>query len=138
MTGEGTEPIGADGQKVPELSLSRVLVEMAVIAAIGSLIGFLFFGVKAGFGVLVGGGLAFANYYWQKQSLKAVFDRAVRGEKTPFLALKYAGRYLVIGGVLFLIFLTDVVSIVAVVFGLAIFAIAVMVEGIRSLFSRKV
>lgn len=124
--------------RTPEISLSRVLIEMAVIEGVGALIGFVFFSAKAGFGVVVGGGLAFANYYWQKQSLKAIFDRAVHGEKARFLGLKYALRYVVIGGVLFLIFLSDVVSIVAVVFGLATFAIAVMIEGILSLFKREV
>jgi hypothetical protein len=134
VAGEGTEPLDADGQKMPELSLSRVLIEMAVIAAIGSLIGFLLFSAKAGFGVLVGGALAFANYYWQKRLLKHLFDRAVHGQKTSFLGLRYGLRYVVIGGVLLLVYLSDAVSIVGVVFGLASFALAVMVEAVRSLF----
>lgn len=124
----------ADGQKMPELSLSRVLIEMAVIAAIGSLIGFLLFSAKAGFGVLVGGALAFANYYWQRRLLKHLFDRAVHGQKTSFLGLRYGLRYVVIGGVLLLVYLSDAVSIVGVIFGLASFALAVMVEAVRSLF----
>jgi ATP synthase I chain len=122
---------------MPELSLSRVLIEMAVIAAVGSLIGFLFFSAKAGFGVLVGGGLAFANYYWQRQSLAAIFDLAVKGEKARFLGLKYALRYVVIGGVLLLIYLSDAVSIVGVVFGLATFAFAVVIEAVRGLFANS-
>lgn len=138
MADEEHEPAGADTPKAPEISLSSVLIEMAVIAGVGAVIGFVFFSVKAGFGVLVGGCLAFANYYWQKRSLKAIFDRAIHGEKTRFLALRYALRYVVIGGVLFLIFLSDAVSIVATVFGLATFAFAVMIEAVRSLFRREV
>jgi hypothetical protein len=108
---------------------------MAGVIAAGTVAGFAFFSAKAGLGVLVGGVLGFANYFWQKHSLKAIFDRAIEGKKTPFLATRYILRYVVIGGVLAAVYFTATVSIYAVIFGLASFAIAVMLEGIASIFS---
>ena len=94
-----------------------------------------FFSAKAGIGVLVGGILGFANYLWQKHSLKAIFARAVEGKKSRFLAARYILRYVVIGAALTAIYFTETVSIYAVIFGLASFAIAVMIEGFTSIFS---
>jgi hypothetical protein len=117
------------------ISHRRLLVGMAVILIIGMIAGFGFFSPRAGFGVLIGGLLSFANYLWQKQSLKAIFDRAIHGERSRFLALKYILRYVVLGAGLTLIYLTNTVSIVAVIFGLSSFALAVVIEGFRSIFS---
>ncbi len=131
MRGEGSEPSEAVGQEPPQLSLRNVLVEMAVIVGVCAAAGFIFFSVKAGVGVPVGGAMAAVNYYWQKRSLAAIFDQAIHAEKPRFLALRYALRYAVIGGVLLLIYLTGTVSIVAVVLGLASFALAVVIKGLR-------
>jgi len=135
--GEESEPLAAEvGSEVAIISHRGILIKMAIVIAIGSIVGFAFFSAKAGVGVLVGGVLGFANYFWQKQSLKAIFDRAVEGKKTRFLAARYILRYVAIGGALALVYFTGTVSIYAVIFGLASFAIAVMIEGVTSLFSR--
>lgn len=109
---------------------------MAGVVAAGSAAGFVFFSARAGLGVLIGGILAFGNYYWQKRVLKAIFDRAVLGEKSRFLAVRYILRYVVIAAALAAVYLSDTVSIYAVIFGLASFAIAVVIEGFTSIFSR--
>ena len=117
------------------ISHRRILFEMAGVIAVGAIAGFAFVSVKAGLGVFAGGVLAFVNYFWQKHSLKAIFDRAVDGKKTPFLALRYILRYVVLGGALMIIYLSQTVSIFAVIFGLSSFAIAVVIEGLISIFS---
>jgi hypothetical protein len=114
-----------------------ILIKMLVVLAAGAVVGFVFFSAKAGLGVLIGGVLGLANYFWQKHSLKAIFDRAVEGKKTRFLAARYILRYVVIGAALALVYYTSTVSVYAVVFGLASFALAVVLEGITSLFSRS-
>ena len=134
--GDDSEPLTEQtAEEVAIISHRSILIKMAAVIGIGAVIGFAFFSAKAGTGVLVGGALGFANYFWQKHSLKAVFDRAVEGKKTRFLAARYILRYVVIGGALALIYFTETVSIYAVIFGLASFAIAVMIEGFTSLFS---
>jgi len=128
-----TTPLPEDG--LPPVSHRGILTKMLVVIVAGALLGFVLFSANAGIGVLIGGILGFANYFWQKHSIKAIFDRAIEGKKTRFLAARYIMRYVVIGGALAIIYLTSTVSIYAVIFGLASFAIAVMLEGIASLFS---
>ena len=111
-----------------------ILYKMTSVIVAGMIVGFTFVSARAGFGVLVGGILAFVNYFWQKHSLKAIFDRAIDGKKTPFLALRYILRYVILGAALMLIYLSETVSIVAVIFGLSSFAIAVVIEGFTNIF----
>ena len=119
----------------PEISHRRILLEMASVIVVGALAGFALFSAQAGFGVLIGGVLSFANYFWQKYSLKAIFDRAVGGKRTRFLAARYILRYVVLAAVVAIIYLTETVSIYAVIFGMASFSIAVVIEGFTSIFS---
>jgi hypothetical protein len=133
--GDDSEPLTTIDRPFAAISHHRILLEMAGVITVGTIAGFAFISATAGFGVLVGGVLAYANYFWQKHSLKAIFDRAVDGKKTPFLALRYVLRYVVLGGVLMIIYLSHTVSIYAVIFGLSSFAIAVVIEGLISIFS---
>ncbi|MCY7345651.1 MAG: hypothetical protein LH614_05455, partial [Pyrinomonadaceae bacterium] len=65
-----------------------------------------------------------------------IFDSTVaHGEKPRFLAIRYFSRYLTLGVILAIIFLTDIFPIIAVILGLASFALAIMVEGLILLFS---
>ena|SRR5258708_6476883 len=132
---EDFDPLTAEESMPPEVSHRRILFEMAGVIVAGTLAGFAFFSAKAGLGVLIGGALAFANYFWQKHSIKAIFDRAIHGDKARFLAARYILRYVVLGAALTIVYLTQTVSIFAVIFGLASFAIAVVIEGFTSLFS---
>jgi ATP synthase I chain len=133
--GDNSEPLTAREVASPALSHKRILIEMAAIILGGSLVGLIFFSIRAGAGVVIGGALGFANYFWQKRSLKAIFDRAVDGKRSRFLAIRYIGRYVVLGGALTAIYWTASVSIYAVIFGLASFSLAVMIDGLISIFS---
>jgi hypothetical protein len=134
--GENSESLTDEvASEVAIISHRGILIKMAIVIAIGAVAGFAFFSAKAGLGVLVGGVLGFANYCWQKHSLKAIFDRAIEGKKSRFLAARYILRYVVIGAALAAIYFTETVSIYAAIFGLASFAIAIMIEGFISIFS---
>src|SRR5256885_11959197 len=132
--GEDIDPLTANEQ-TPGISHRRILFVMAGVIVAGSLTGFAFFSAEAGTGVLIGGILSFANYFWQKHSLKAIFDRVTRGKRSRFLAARFILRYVVIGAVLGAVYFSQAVSIFAVVFGLASFATAVVIEGLISMFS---
>lgn len=120
---------------VPEISHRRILTNMVVIVAVAAAAGFAGFSLRVGAGVLVGGILAFLNYFWQKHSLKIIFERAVNGRPARFLALRYILRYAAIGLALGLVYLTGGISIFAVIFGLSSFALAVVAEGFITIFS---
>jgi hypothetical protein len=134
--GENSEPLTDEvASDAAIISHRGILIKMAIVIAVGSVVGFAFFSAKAGLGVLVGGVLGFANYFWQKHSLKAIFDRAIEGKKSRFLAARFILRYVVIAAALTAIYFTETVSIYAAIFGLASFAIAVMIEGFTRIFS---
>ena len=133
---EDSEQITEEQQStVQTISHKRILTLMAIAALLGSIAGFIFSGLSFGIGVLIGGGLSLVNYYWLKRSLKTVFDNAVAGEKPQFLAGKYFLRYLVFGIVLTIVYLTKAVPVVAVLLGLASFALAIIFEAIIRLFN---
>lgn len=120
----------------PVLSHRRILLLMAAVLIIGSAIGFIFVSGQFGAGVVFGGGLSFANYYWLKVSLKKLFAAALaHGGKPKLLAVRYFVRYVALGSVLTVVSLTNIVPVVAVILGLASFALAIVVEGFVRLFS---
>ena len=130
-----SEPLTTEEQLPPQVSLNRVLVIMAVIIIAGAIVGFVFGPARFGIGVLVGGIMSFANYFWQRNSTRAIFAQAANGEKPMLLSVRYILRYVLIGAVLWLILLTGAFPIVAVVLGLAAFAFAVVLEGLIGIFS---
>ena len=108
---------------------------MVGVIAAGSLVGTIFGSGRFGWGVLVGGVMSFANYFWQRNSTKAIFEGAVRGEVPALLAVRYILRYVAIGLVVWGIYATEAFPIVAVVLGLAAFAFAVVIEGLIGIFT---
>jgi len=122
-------------QTIQTLSHRRILTIMAAVIVVSVLLGFIFVSSFFAVGVLIGGILSFVNYYWLKQSLKRIFDRAVMGEQPRFLATKYFLRYIVFGIILAIIYLTKTVSVAAVLLGLGSFAFAIVIEGFIRLFS---
>ena len=68
-------------------------------------------------------------------SLKTVFDKAATGEPAGFLAGKYILRYMAFGAILTIINLTKTVPVVAVLLGLASFALAIIFEAFLRIFN---
>lgn len=130
-----SEPLITEDQLPPQVSLNRVLVIMTVIIAVGTIAGFVFGPARFGAGVIVGGVMSFANYFWQRSSTRAIFEQAANGEKPMLLGVRYILRYVAIGLVVWAIYATGALPIVAVVLGLAAFAFAVVIEGLIGIFS---
>lgn len=129
------EPIVPDGGTVKPLSHSRILKLMAVVGLAGGILGAILVSAKFGAGVVVGGLLAFANYYWLKNSLRKVFDLASEtGERPRFLGLKFFGRYLALGVAVAVLYATDVVSVAGLILGLGSFGFAIVLEGVLKIF----
>ena len=120
----------------PPISHWRILWMMGLVAVFASSAGFIYASWQFGSGVVLGGVLSFINYYWLKVSLKRLFDNAVaHGEKPRFLAVRYFARYLTLGAILTIVFLTHTIPVVAVILGLSSFALAIVIEGFIRLFS---
>lgn len=131
--GEELDPLTIADQPKP-IRHRGILIAMAVVAVIAAAAGFVFGGMRFGLGVIFGGVLAFANYFWLDRSTRAIFaDNATAS--TAILAMKYILRYAVIGGIVYLVFVTGAFPVPAVILGLAVFAFAVVFEGLKNIFT---
>jgi hypothetical protein len=120
------------------ISDRRLLVEMAMLIAIGVVAGFTFGGIRFGLGVLFGGVLAFLNYFWLKRSTAAIFEKAISGDRARFLPLRFISRYIAIGLVILAVYLSGAMSATAVILGLGAFAFAVVIDGLVKIFKREI
>ena len=128
---ESTSPVEPTS---PPVSFRRILIITAATAIIGSIAGYIFVAPLFGAGVLFGGALCAINYYWLNSSLKNLFAAVTAGGSPGFTAARYIGRYLTLGAILIVVFLTQIVSFVAVIAGLLSFAAAIVIEGLIRLF----
>jgi hypothetical protein len=107
-----------------------VVVVMAIAAAP-------FYGLRAAIGVVLGGLLAWLNFRWLDSSTRAILvDPLVA--TTPILAMRYVLRYVLIAAVLVVIYYSDLLPVVAVIAGLASFALAVVLWGLKSIFTGSI
>lgn len=134
---EISEPEQPLEQNIEGFSRFRIYVLMALATIAASIAGLIFQNLRFGVGVLVGGLLAFGNFVWLDRSTKTIFSRAVEGISPGLPAFRYILRYVVLGGVLWLIWRTDAVPVVAVITGLSVFAAAVVADGIYRIFNTK-
>jgi len=136
--GEETPALPSEAPVTVAISHRRLLIEMAVLVVLGALTGFVFAGLRFGFGVLFGGVLAFLNYYWLKRSTAAIFDKALSGNSARFVSLRFISRYVAVGAVILAVHFSGAMPAVAVIAGLSAFAIAVVVDGLISIFRRNI
>ena len=136
--GEESPALPTEAPVTSNISHRRLLIEMAALIAIGSIVGFIFGGLRFGFGVLFGGALAFLNYCWLKRSTAAMFEKAVSGVNAAFVSLRFILRYIAVGVVILAVHFSGAMPAVAVIAGLSAFAIAVVVDGLISIFRRNI
>lgn len=96
-----------------------------------------FYGPRAAIGVVVGGGLAWVNFRWLDSSTRAIMVDPLTAT-TSILAIRFMLRYVMIAAVLLGIWFLDVLPVVAVIAGLASFALAVVLRGLKSIFTSSV
>jgi len=133
--GEDVKSLEINEDSFKQLSHIRILWIMGLVVVFGAVFGAIFESLIFGTGILLGGVLSFVNYYWLKQSLKSIFSVAERGIKPKLFAGSYILRYMIFALLLALLYLSKIVSMVAVILGLSSFAIAVMLEGVLRIFS---
>ena len=135
---EPTAEAPGSAETVQPPTHQRILWIMAGLGIVGGLAGVAFESVAFGLGVLIGTGLAFANYYWLKSSLRKIFDAAgSSGERPRMLAGTYFLRYIILAIVIAVIYVSGLVSIVGLMFGFAAFGFAVVIEGMIRLVSSR-
>ena len=126
---EQIDPVTTD---VAAISHRGILIIMAAVVAVEMVFGSAFAGMRFGSGVLFGGVMSFANYMWLDRSTKAIFQPDAIAT-SGILAAKYIFRYVAIGAVLLLVYMTGAFPMTAVILGLSAFAIAVVIQGLKNI-----
>jgi hypothetical protein len=133
------EPVLTETNTIAPLSHRRILWTMAIVVFIAGILCSIFVSWQFSIGFVIGGILAFLNYYWLKVSLKRIFDKAIGsgegGEMPRFLGANYFLRYLAFGAILCVVYFSQIVPIVAVLLGLCVFAVALVIEGLLRILS---
>jgi hypothetical protein len=132
--GEDSEPTADQAEIIVPPSHERILWIMAGLGVGGAIAGAALASLKFGLGILIGTGLAFANYYWLKRSLRKIFSVAERGERPTMLAGKYFLRYIVLAAVVAVFYIADWVSMIGLILGLGAFGFAVVADGLIRIF----
>ncbi len=131
--GENSDSLTTD-ENTQQISHRGILIVMGAVVVLSTIAGFVFGGKAFGFGVIFGGILSFVNYFWLERSTRAMFVNAEMAS-TGLLAAKYILRYVALGAVLLLIYITDIAPVAAVILGLSAFALAVVIQGLKNIIS---
>jgi ATP synthase I chain len=85
-------------------------------------------------GLLVGGLLALFSHRWLKRSAAAAIELSVGGAVPQLQLAQFILRYVVIGALVFSLHQFDLLSLPAVLVGLATFVVAIFVEALREFY----
>lgn len=113
----------------------RILAIMGLLGAVSGIACMAFVSVRFGLGILLGIAVAFVNYFWLKRSLKKLVENTTEGEKPRISTLRYLGRYLVLGTVIAIVYVSEIVPIVPFMLGIAGFGFAVVADGLIRIFT---
>jgi hypothetical protein len=85
-------------------------------------------------GLILGGALALFSHHWLKNSAAAAISFSVSGGKPRLRILQFLLRYVVIAVVVFAAYKFHLVSLPAVLVGLATFVVALLAEAFRAFY----
>ena len=113
-----------------EALLKKIELFNWVLLALLTSSSFVFFSREFGFGVLVGGILAIANFYLMKRSLFRALDSQRKGKTRFFYLLKYYLRFAALGIIIALLLIKGWVSPFGMLLGLSIIVLGIALVGI--------
>jgi len=113
-----------------EALIKKVELFNWVLLALLTSSSFVFFSREFGFGVLVGGILAIANFYLMKRSLFRALDPQRKGKTRFFYLLKYYLRFAALGLIIALLLIKGWVSPFGMLLGLSIIVLGIALVGI--------
>jgi hypothetical protein len=114
-----------------EALIKKVELFNWVLLALLTSSSFVFFSRDFGFGVLVGGVLAIANFYLMKRSLFRALDPQRKGKTRFFYLLKYFLRLAALGLIIAWLLIKGWVSPFGMLLGLSIIVIGIALVGIH-------
>lgn len=120
---------------VSVITRRNIMIAMAAMALIVTAVSYAIAGRNAAIAAAIGGGLSYLNYHWLDRSTRVIFA-AGDSASAVFAALRYLLRYVVFGGILWLVHTLKILPVEFVIAGLSSFVLAVVFEGFKSIFRR--
>lgn len=105
------------------LDRSSLIVTIAAVPLV-----FFLHSPKAALSVAVGAGLSWINFRWLKQAIDFVILKGAEGPVGKRVLARYAGRYALIGIILYATIRSSVLDVVFVLAGLFVYVLAILIE----------
>ncbi len=110
----------------------RLEIQNWIVLGILTLISFIFASTDFALGILCGGILSIANYYWLYCSVKKAFLQ-VSDRTKLFLMIRYYIRFILTGIVLYFLITLTTVSVVGLLIGLSVVVINIVFTTVTEL-----
>lgn len=131
---EDSKPLEPQNEVVPVISNRRILWITALVLIIAIGYSAFFAERRDTLGLIIGGGLLFANYFWLEASLKDFFEKIAGTGSGGFLMFKFAFRYLAMGAVLAAVYYSGIASVITTLLGFGAIAAGILIEGFIRIF----
>ena len=89
---------------------------------------FFVFSLKAALSVAAGGVLSYINFSWLKQAIDFIVKQGAQGGGARGVAVRFVGRYALIGVFLYVTIRSSALQLVFVFAGLLLYVIAILIE----------
>jgi ATP synthase I chain len=116
-------------------AVARILRFMAILAGAGTLFALAWRGWRAGAGFALGSAIAWVNFLWLKRLTESL--GASQPKRSTHSAVILGSRYLILGGVAYVIIALTSISLPALLTGLFVSLGAVLVEILFTVAARK-
>src|SRR5215470_16672297 len=105
------------------LNRSSLIVGIAAVLA-----AFFFYSAKAALSIAAGGVLSYINFSWLKQAIDFIVKQGAQGRGGRGVAVRFVGRYALIGVFLYVTIRSSALQLVFVFAGLLLYVIAILIE----------
>lgn len=99
-----------------------------IVACITVPLVFTFYSAKAALSVAAGGVLSYINFHWLKQAIDFIVMQGAQGRGARGVALRFVGRYALIGVFLYVTIRSSALQLVFVFAGLLLYVVAILIE----------
>ena len=99
-----------------------------IVACIAVPLAWFFYSAKAALSVAAGGVLSYINFHWLKQAIDFIVRQGAQGRGARGVALRFVGRYALIGIFLYVTIRSSALQLIFVFAGLLIYIVAILIE----------
>jgi hypothetical protein len=99
-----------------------------IVACVAVPLAWFFYSAKAALSVAAGGVLSYINFHWLKQAIDFIVIQGAQGGGARGVAVRFVGRYALIGVFLYVTIRSSALLLVFVFAGLLLYVVAILIE----------